>query len=742
MRESMREWERMWTNHKNHIRVYFSKKSESSSLDKIQSIWRDIVWAWAKVINETGAFFWLIQSKLIKADSKAEIEKVIQEEKWLNKPQKQTIYALYETGEIWKSSVSLDINRWWRKSIAIKDAINLAIKEPYILTFSNGEYTPVSIDQYRKETDGNPEHLNANIVQWVLKMATKTNDPNLYEKYFTRRTLQDLAIYLDWRWYKSRLIPKWVIVKPMMEKLAVERRTAEEGKINPMLAQIQAKFWKSPEVQNAIWILLSKTLRVKLSLKGWNIDLKGMEQDFLSKPENQWKTEQVTLRKMSVAFRGISEKIEKVIKALKQERDKMLKKLWNKNSLWDYPALIKWIDLTVVNSQWQKIELWKEDLRTLKWKYARIILARIGEKYSKDLLPKELMGLVLVLALQSKLKEAENTQWTLVEATKETGGWERINVGKTKCAWQIAVARSDFEDAKAVVWKMTDSQIQKKIITLQNKKNLTEEEKRQLANLLQYKRASEDVAMSYSIAKKTFWEKEAQRIFTQSNQLISNNPQEKYNFDYLDRIATITDPESTPSERTFARLAPGQSISIEHLLERRWDTSVDYHVPEISTIQVLRNIDGTYNIKSSWSLNIEKPLSKQEVKEYLTDIQDYADLWLSQFIPHIPLITEELRGRWVNTAIDGKMSTMEQQKVFKFIYKLLFEKEVITSCLWDVKRAFSSSLGGNPTNMRSAMQSILIENHLISENWWSISSERLKTLIREKNQLPPDYPPI
>lgn len=65
------------------------------------------------------------------------------------------------------------------------------------------------------------------------------------------------------------------------------------------------------------------------------------------------------------------------------------------------------------------------------------------------------------------------------------------------------------------------------------------------------------------------------------------------------------------------------------------------HSSEISSIDISMNQDGTYSIP----FLKETHITKVQVQEYISDISLYADLGLSQFIPHIPLITSELRKK-------------------------------------------------------------------------------------------------
>ena len=64
--------------------------------------------------------------------------------------------------------------------------------------------------------------------------------------------------------------------------------------------------------------------------------------------------------------------------------------------------------------------------------------------------------------------------------------------------------------------------------------------------LEQFIRDNIAIAREQQIAEKTLGKAQAREIFTQTNQFISGNPTEKYDFKALEKIATLTDPESTP----------------------------------------------------------------------------------------------------------------------------------------------------------------------------------------------------
>ncbi|MBC7498096.1 hypothetical protein H7170_00470 [Candidatus Gracilibacteria bacterium] len=340
------------------------------------------------------------------------------------------------------------------------------------------------------------------------------------------------------------------------------------------------------------------------------------------------------------------------------------------------------------------------------------------------------------LAADAKLK-SETTKKAIEKnpnITKEKLGESLDSSGeqeKAQFAQEISVSRASSDNKLDTIKEYgidTLEKAQQKLQELEKKGNLSEEEKILKSELSGYIQSKIREAQVYKDYSSHLTESDKKEIFTQTNQFISGNPKETYNFQALEKIAVLTDPESTPTQRTLAQLEAGQSVSMDDLLRGNSEVSVS-SAPELSQVTVSKNSDGTFNIPLFAARNI----TKDQVNEYKEDTRLYAKLGLSQLIPHIPLLTQELRNKGVNTAIDGKTGTMEQQQILKSLYAQLFGKEIISSSLAEVERAFSSALG-NPTNMKNAMQGVLSTHHLITDSGQSIAPDTLQNWMRKNTQ--------
>jgi hypothetical protein len=80
------------------------------------------------------------------------------------------------------------------------------------------------------------------------------------------------------------------------------------------------------------------------------------------------------------------------------------------------------------------------------------------------------------------------------------------------------------------------------------------------------------------------------------------------------------------------------------------------------------------------------------------------------------------------------MSTIEQQQILKAIYQKLYWEILVTSNLSEVQWAFISK-SRNYTNMKQAIQHVLIAHRLIPWSGQAISSQNIVELFKENDPM-------
>jgi hypothetical protein len=729
-----------------HIRLLYQPETLSSSrlsstepkITKedwdglLKRVGKNIVWYAARWINEAWAFFWLIGSKLIAANGIDAINKVIKEEKWLNENQKQTIYALYEIGEIWYDQVGSALNRGWQKSSAIKDAIDKGITEPYIMTYSNNEYRAVSISEYKKETDGKPEKLNINIIQWILKTAVNTRNGQIYGKYLTHETLKSLAIYLQSRNYNSRLIPQGIDVKVMMEKLAEERKQEISAKINPLIAHIREKQKNNPEFTK-ILNTTSASIGVKFDAAG-RVDVNSILEFAKSGIENKDWVDAIKL---------LIDSIEKKIQELKRRITELniQSKETIRTSLW-WNASIQWI-FPEHEEKFKKIR--KNPLVVpcdqLSKTQAEELLKIISD-IPRDNLNEKQRAIIKILIIQ---KEKEETRIIIastqrVSTLTKTGEikvqkspqWNiqilplsKVNASSIQKSGEIGAQRWIIED----IWESLQSKgIQdisdaskelERIKLIQRNRPLSPEEIQLQGILENYLEQNTKLSQIYVQSVKELWKKEAQEIFIEANQVISWKSREVYNFTQLEKNGILTDNESTDLEKQIAIRNVGDILPINLITE---------NISEARSIELWKKYpviigeDGLLYIKDK-SNNIisNKWLHPDKVEGFYRQIDLFDSVWLGSLISHLEKINQ-IVGRKLNFNIDNRDGTYtfeEGNKMLKFLASIVFEEVSLPNIPIDqMPRVYKSEYASNQVNNPELyIRWKLLKMRLLDQSW-------------------------
>ena len=724
--------------------------------DKEASVW-DSVAKGAKSVAKDAAnlvinsYLWEAGRKLtFSKEDNALIEKV---EKEVNAVKWSPIYTILKsTGMISEDKASLAM-RWLNSRWDTNDGREWAIKllkalDDYkkwtltILTYSKEKwYQTEELSKYESIVKNDTTKMNTWLMKWFYELRwTKMS--------FDESTWKKIWLYILSRNWESRLLQGI----PEAKQPLIEIWKKEKEKEEIELTEISNDILKKIKVENPKIELLLRNTELKLKADGKGIDASAIIAEF------EKNGEKLTIKQIEEKFKELAETLKRNWEALIKESKDQLKKIPGN------PKTLREVGIRNIpyTQDGKTIDISGDLIDNCDPKRAREMIIAIEkfqktlDKSSKDFNEKNkvlesikwvLVGIgewkkliwhsgetALVASEAKKHREKWWTRETFVEPKVEF--LQTANTLATARAQQEST-RSDLKEYNINTLEQAEKRLAE-LVELWNKKPLNEKDAYLKKLLEQFIRDNIAIAREQQIAEKTLGKAQAREIFTQTNQFISGNPTEKYDFKALEKIATLTDPESTPWQKKLARMEPGQSISMSKFMEWEMSESSIRSSSEISSIDISMSPDGTYNIP----LLKEKNLTKPQVQEYISNISLYANIGLSQFIPHIPLITEQLRKKWINTSMDGNTGTGEQQKVLKEVYTLLFGKKLETSSLWDVERAFSSSLW-NPENMKNAMQHTLKVHKLISESGQPIAADTLKRWIQSSNEwIPTSIDPL
>lgn len=712
---------------KNNIRVLWRESSpESGGSPKV--IPKTTEWGILNWLKNLAS--WLSETSL--SELKDIALSILEAEKSDIQEVRETYKILKATGaipEISVGNIKSLIGRWmdwsWASWLrAVLSSLNNARKGNIsIVTYSNKQYQSYSMDEYDAIVSSNPESVNTSVVKWLLNLY-KTSDWSNSNISFKKETWENISIYAASKNWETKIIGTDRDIAVFLWTTYGEKKIKEEEvlmrTLNTLLPGIQKNDPRLAE--------LLKKSNLERNPNGSINATKAIEKMKFTK-----------INEVPQEFRNIADKMKKDAKELFQKAKEIAKSIPVKS-------------LSEINIPWiGKWEVLNRPLETLSeseiTKYTPIIetyLNTIKDPKKIDEIKKILTVLISRKEGFEKTRLAADANDKEITAQKEISKnpnitpeqlWLQLNSVEAQknsiFAQEVAVSRTESNDQLDTLKEHginTLEKAQSKLQELEKKWELSREEQILKSKLSWYIQSKIREAQVYNDYGAHLTETDKQEIFSQTNRFISNNPTEQYNFQALEKIATLTDPESSEGKKSVARLEVWQSILMSKALEGEMTTTIA-NAPELNQVNISKNQDWTYNIP----LFDAKNISKEQVTEYKESTKLYAELGLSQMIPHIPLLTQELRNKWINTAIDGQVSTTEQQQILKALYAQLFWKEIISSSLGEVEQAFSSALG-NPTSMKSAMQSVLKTHRLISDSGQPIASDTLQNWMRKNTQ--------
>lgn len=635
----------------------------NTAITVFNEFWRDE--SWAKTPEEKISNNLINDLFSVLKRTYTNPQKILDSEKYKNLP-KKVREVTQRMIDFWE--LDLAFERSPNRLQTVEEAIKRAIKwEDCLMFYANWRHGVLNINNYRKTIIEDVSHLHINVLWWILK-----NGENLkkYVYLFDDATWGNISVYLEARQYESKLL-NWLnpdLFKPFISRMAENKRSEEKRKVDPMISEIKKQFAWSPEVQRAIETMW-KGLWVPLLPNG-EVDFKSLEKTHLAKPENQGKDERIVMRDLGKSLWELRKDLEIFTNKVKTERDGLIKKVWTKSSLSDYPWL-SGINTKVQDARWKESDLAKTPLQTINGTHARQILAEIGKKYPNNV-PKELIDIILLLGLQLKLQESRSILWQVSEGERQTKTWKKkIDQQKTSLAGKTSEASGALSDAKEVLGNKTDTELQNEQKILENKPNRTEEEEKRLATIRQSRQHTNDLAQIYSQTRKQYWEQEAQEIFQESIQVgrwfpLAKN--EKIDFPALEKIATMTDPEASQETKSL------YTLTIQDPPMRLENTSGYEEGYFLGSSGLFAKSVGEGFVQltdKSWSPLVDLKLRPYQVESVKKEVLTLQSIGMESLLPLISQMSTIIGGWYRVNSFDGEMSDGEIKRLLQGIEKLV-----------------------------------------------------------------------
>ncbi len=632
---------------------------------------------------------------------------------------RSTDAVTFDPRELWPRFKKTDGWKWAR---AIIDALEAAERwEIKIVVFENGEYNSTNLRTYEKFIQAHPWKLDFNLLNGFAKLYIESRET----KSFTGPTWVNIAAYIASKEWSIRtnkdtdtflraLYSKMVdtqtakveeIIKPVVEKL---------WKDSPQLKQLLEKnnlWWKNGKIDfnSFIWSLEVKNLEEFKTIFGNLAKKLSGESEQLRKLWSQ-QLEDIGWAKLSATDIGISNEITVMWK--KKNLDKKNIEWWNQDEI---QAAIPRI--------WERIKTIDASLKS------EIDPGKINElKRRHTLLKWILEALVTKNEWLEKAKQASEAKKVETEATKyakENPRWKvKDIVEKLKTAeWQrgiemagkIGLARTEKDDAWKNLPKIWFEEVQRRYRELEKKWTLTKEEeilKREYWAIIE---ANQNIARVYRNSEVVLGRTEAQELFRDTNRFISNNPNEEYNFQALEKNAFMTDPESPGEIKDLYNLTPDDAplkLSMENDFSA-WSNLGSSPIYAISAGEWYVYLSG-----KKWKPILDIKLQPYQVESVKKEVLIYQCVGMDALIPIIPQMKNLIPGSYRVSGFDGELSNGE-------INRLLWTMEKIVGNPSDP--VFIGSIPERITHMRSRASSA-----------GRLPIEYYNNILREKNILADD----
>ncbi len=567
----------------------------------------------------------------------------------------------------------------WKWARAIIDAIEAAEKwEIKIVVFEKGEYSSVNLRTYEKFIQEHPWKLDFSLLDGFAKLYIESKDA----KSFTAPTWVNIAAYMASKEWTIRINKDTDV---FLRTLYTKTLDAQTAKMEEIIKPVIEKLWKnSPQLK----LLLEKN---NLWWKNGKIDFNSFV----------WTLEIKNLEDFKTIFKNIAEKLSK--------ESAQLLELWNqqlKDGGW---AKLNATEIGIANDvtvMWRKKSLDSKNIKDWNQDEIQAALPRIENKIKsidaslkietdplkiaelkrrQSLLTGILEALVVKNEWLEKAKKAAEAKKVHTDATKytrENPGWttknliEKLQTEKwqkgIEMAGKIGLARTEKDDAWKDLPKIWFEEAQRLYLELEKKWTLTKEEEIRKREYWAIIDANQNIARVYYNTEAVLWKAEAQILFTDTNRFVSKNPNESYDFQALEKVAIMTDPEASAEMKNLYNLT---SEDAPLKLSSENDFSSGMNLGSTSLYAISAGDGMVYLSDKEWKPILDIKLLPYQVESVKREVLIFQSMGMDALIPALPQMKNLIPGSYRVNGFDGELSDGEVIRLIGTLEKLVSNPE-------------------------------------------------------------------
>ncbi len=532
-----------------------------------------------------------------------------------------------------------------------------------IVLYSQEKYTPMSMSEYEQRVSDYPEELNTWVVTWLLDLYKKGSS-----LWFKENTWSNISLYCADRGWKTKIIWTNMEVAKTLGALYGKRKASEEWKLtNIIQAELKDLTKDNP-------LLLEKLTKHNLSYtEQGTIDAKKfIEEMNVTDIDDIPKKFEV----LGIELLKDAKDILKVVRTMTEASSyKNISELWITNL---DPRLSKIPFYTYKRSdilfvlpelQSKKNALTPDDpkRREIESLMRALISLDISIQYRID-----------AADVNNKAAQAKNT----IKKIKNLGKipskeeiWKELDLKesqKESTAVRLITEKRDSSERSIDLLQkhgISDySGASKRLALLENKLVLSIEEESLKLQLTEYIKRKNSEAQVFASLKSEFWKEKTEELFIETNRFISGDPYESYDFRALEKIAIMTDPESTDEDRALASMTPS-TPPLRLSSSEEFDTSLSVWSTPLYAVSAGDGL--IYIADKSGNPLLETKLHPYQVESVKKEIELMQSIGMESLIPLLPQLSNLVWGSYRVNGFDGDLSSGEIIRLIDALEKLV-----------------------------------------------------------------------